>query len=88
MHVSLNSEWLICTLLNRCAYSKPLSLRDPHSQVLATHSDNSHIPYVYYDLPDNSSAPIGIERFRVPEILFDPSTVCEALSFKLFPSRY
>lgn len=34
--------------------------------------DNLNMPMQSYELPDGSSIDIGVERFKIPEILFNP----------------
>eukprot|EP00191_Tetraselmis_sp_GSL018_P005574 CAMPEP_0177603596 /NCGR_PEP_ID=MMETSP0419_2-20121207/15605_1 /TAXON_ID=582737 /ORGANISM="Tetraselmis sp., Strain GSL018" /LENGTH=415 /DNA_ID=CAMNT_0019097395 /DNA_START=48 /DNA_END=1292 /DNA_ORIENTATION=+ len=36
---------------------------------------NKHIPNVTYELPDGQEIQVGIERFKVPEVLFNPSII-------------
>jgi actin-like protein 6A len=38
--------------------------------------DNVNMPMQTYELPDGSNVDIGVERFKIPEILFNPVRLC------------
>ena len=34
--------------------------------------DNQNIPAVSYELPDGNTIDVGVERFKIPELIFQP----------------
>lgn len=49
---------------------------------------NTNIPSIEYELPDDTVVDLGLDRFKIPELLFNPdllgdkvSMICKALYF-------
>lgn len=42
------------------------------SDTTYSEEDNQNIPHVSYELPDGNTIDVGVERFKIPELIFQP----------------